>query len=54
MKTITSYKVIYVDDYGMIVEEDTDTEAEAREISINHNNSLIYKIQIIGSIERII
>jgi len=54
MKTIISYKVVYVDRYGDIQEYDTESLAEARQLATTVQNALIYKIEIIGSIERVL
>lgn len=54
MNTIITYKVVYVDSFGDITEQDFDTEAEARTFSSSINDSIIYKVAILGSIERLI
>lgn len=54
MQTITTYKVVYVDDYGDIQEIDFETENNARRFASVTDNSILYKVQILGSIERLI
>ena len=53
MNTITTYKVVYVGDYGDIQEYDTDSETEARRIADRIPNSILYRVRILGEIERI-
>ena len=56
MNTITTYKVVYVDsygDYGDIQEYDTQSETEARRIAERFPDSILYRIRILGEIERI-
>ena len=53
MNTIVSYKVVYVDAYGDIQEYDYSTENEARAMAATQNNSIIYKVAILGQIERL-
>lgn len=54
MNTITTYKVVYVDTYGDIQEYDTPSETEARQIATSFPDSFIYRVRILGEIERII
>ena len=54
MNTITSYKVVYIDSYGDLKEMDFETESEARSFASVTNDSILYKVQILGSIVRLI
>lgn len=53
MKTIISYKVVWVNQFGDLEEKDCSTEDEALAIQATINDSFVYKIAILGSIERI-
>ena len=53
MRIIISYKVVYVDSYGDVKDIDFTDETEARDFASSVNASEIFKIQILGSIERI-
>ena len=53
MRTITTYKVVYVDSYGDIKDIDFTDETEARNFAFSVNASEIFKVQMLGSIERI-
>ena len=53
MQTITSYKVVYFNQYGDMLEKDFNDENAARHFSAEINDSILYKVQIIGSVERI-
>lgn len=53
MQTITTYKVVYVNQYGDIMEQDFDDENAARNFAAENIDSILYKVQILGSIERI-
>lgn len=53
MQTITSYKVVYFDQYGDIMEKDFNDENAARNFAAENTDSILYKVQILGSIERI-
>lgn len=53
MQTITSYKVVYVDSYGDLKDIDFTDETEARNFASSVNASEIFKVQMLGSIERI-
>ena len=54
MNTLVTYKVVWVDDFGAIQEIDFDDEQSARDLATSTQNSILYKIQILGSIERLI
>lgn len=53
MQTLTSYKVVYFNQYGDVMEKDFTNENAARNFAAEIINSILYKVQIIGSIERI-
>ena len=53
-RTIDSYKVVYVDSTGTIVEHDTNDETEARTFASAHTPSKIFRIRMIGGIEELI
>lgn len=53
MRIIITYKVVYVDSYGDIKDIDFTDETEARNFASSVNTSEIFKVQILGSIERI-
>lgn len=53
MQTIISYKVVWVNQYGDMEEKDCNTEDEALDIQSSIPDSFVYKIAILGSIERI-
>ncbi len=53
MNTITSYKVVWVTQYGDLMEKDFNDLTEARDFSSSVSDSILYKIQMLGSIERI-
>lgn len=54
MNTITSYKVVWISQYGDLMERDFNDLTEARNFSSTVNDSILYKIQMLGSIERIV
>lgn len=53
MNTITSYKVVFVDSYGDLKEVDYTDETAARTFARQTANSILYKVQILGNIERL-
>lgn len=53
MQTITTYKVVYFNQYGDMMEKDFNDENAARNFAAETDNSTLYKVQILGSIERI-
>lgn len=53
MNTITSYKVVYIDAYGDLQEYDYGTEEEARRMAATQSDSIIYRVRILGEIERL-
>ena len=54
MNTLVTYKVVWVDTYGTLQEIDFDDETTARNFATSTTDSILYKIQILGSIERLI
>ena len=54
MKTMTTYKVVWITSAGDLAERDFDDLGEARNFSSNISDSILYKIQMLGSIERIV
>lgn len=54
MQTMTTYKVVWVTSAGDLAERDFDDLGEARNFSSSVSNSILYKIQMLGSIERIL
>ena len=54
MNTITSYKIVWIDSYGDLQEKDYDDLTEAQNFATSVNDSILYKVQILGSIERIL
>lgn len=54
MNTITTYKVVWVTSAGDLAERDFDDLTEARNFSSSVSDSILYKIQLLGSIERIV
>lgn len=53
MNTITSYKVVFVDSFGDIQDIDFTDETAARTFARQNANSILYKVQILGYIERL-
>lgn len=53
MQTLTSYKVVYFDQYGDMMEKDFNDENAARNFAAENIDSILYRVQILGSIERI-
>ena len=55
MKTLTTYKIVYVDGFGDLQEYDFNTEAEARSFTANNNitNFILYEVKIMGSITKL-
>ena len=54
MNTRYLYKIVYIDNYGDLCEQDFETEVEARNHAANiPYYTVIFKVGIIGSIERI-
>ena len=54
MQTMTTYKVVWVTPEGDLAERDFDDLGEARIFSSGVSASILYKIQMLGSIERIV
>lgn len=54
MKTMTTYKVVWIDLYGDLQEKDFDDITQARDFSSSVNDSILYEIKMLGSIERIV
>ena len=53
MRIIITYKVVYVDSYGDLKDIEFTDETEARDFANSVNTSEIFKVQILGTIERI-
>lgn len=55
MNTITSYKLVFVDEYGDIQDFDFGSESEARTFAANNNitDFEIYEVRILGSITKL-
>ncbi len=53
MQTITTYKVVYFNQYGDMLEKEFNDETAARHFAAENINSILYKVQVLGSIERI-
>ena len=53
MRIIITYKVVFIDSYGDIKDMDFTDETEARDFATSVNSSEIFKVQMLGSIERI-
>lgn len=55
MKTLTTYKIVYVDGFGDLQEFDFGTEAEARTFASNNNitDFMLYEVKIMGSITKL-
>ena len=53
MQTMITYKVAWVDSFGAIQEIDFDTEQDARDYATSVTNPVIYKIAMLGQIERL-
>ena len=54
MNTIVTYKVVYVDNYGEVVEMDFSSLTEAQNIQSQTPDSKLYEVQMVGSIKEII
>lgn len=55
MKTLTTYKIVFIDEFLDLQEYDFDTEAEARNFARNNNitNFILYEVKIMGSITKL-
>lgn len=53
MQTITTYKIVWITSTGDLAERDFDDLTAARDFASSVTNSILYKVQILGSIERI-
>ena len=53
MNTVTSYKIVWIDTTGDLQEKDFDDLTAARDFASSVTDSILYRVQILGSIERI-
>lgn len=53
MRTITLYKVVWVNELGDIEERNYQNESEARDFARNKQNSQLFKTAILGEITEI-
>lgn len=55
MKTLTTYKIVFVDGFGDLQEFDFETENEARGFAANNNitDFMLYEVKIMGSITKL-
>ena len=50
MKTITFYKVVYVDQYGEVVDNDFQNETQARAYAGTVTNARIYRYKMLADV----
>ena len=50
MQTITFYKVVYVDEYGMLIDEDFQIESQARQYASNFSDTHIYRYKMLADV----
>ena len=55
MKTIITYKIVFIDEFGDIQDRDFNSESEARTFAVNNNitDFEIYEVKILGSITKL-
>lgn len=55
MNTITSYKLVFMDQYGDLHDRDFNSESEARTFASNNSitNFELYEVKILGSITKL-
>lgn len=54
MKTITSYKVVYINSFGDLEEKDFSDLQGAQDFAQTVSNPKVYKVQLLGSMIEVV